>query len=236
MPTLFIPASTWIKKRPIQAADLPAEEKAWIVSGRYEILAYRDGDDSHSLVTFDPNKVDLHSIHPSGHNTWYVWMPHCRIDGNLPNNQPDDKPSKPTGKVVNIAGLGQRGLGDPVDGCQHFTWGEMTHGGTRLPESPAISKNIVKVSKVLEEVRVKFGGNPITITSGYRPPAINAAVGGASQSRHLVGDAVDFSVAGYSPSTVYQRLDAWWGARGGLASGNGFTHIDCRGYRARWTY
>lgn len=62
------------------------------------------------------------------------------------------------------------------------------------------------------------------------------AVGGASQSRHLVGDAVDFVVVGLHPSEVYSRLDLWWGNRGGLASSSVFTHLDVRGYEARWSY
>ena len=238
MPTLTIPASTWMKKRTVQADSLAPDEKAWIVAGKYEILAYRDDIGGHTLITFNPDKVNLKLIHPSGHNTWYVWMPHCSIEGNLPNNQPNDKPSPstPTGKTVNILGLGPRGLGDPVDGCKNFSWGEMTHNGTRLPENASVSHNIIKVATVLESVRGKLGSRPITITSGYRPPAVNAAVGGASQSRHLIGDAVDFAVSGMKPSAVYAALDTWWGNRGGLAAGDGFTHIDCRGYRARWTY
>jgi len=38
-------------------------------------------------------------------------------------------------------------------------------------------------------------GRPVTIVSGYRDPAHNAAVGGASSSQHLFGNAADISPA-----------------------------------------
>lgn len=42
----------------------------------------------------------------------------------------------------------------------------------------------------LEKYRRKLG-RPVAVVSGYRDPAYNASVGGASQSQHLDGDAAD---------------------------------------------
>jgi hypothetical protein len=50
------------------------------------------------------------------------------------------------------------------------------------------------------------------------------------------GDAVDFVIPGYHPYDVFAELNGWWGSKGGLASATVFTHIDARGYRARWSY
>lgn len=36
-------------------------------------------------------------------------------------------------------------------------------------------------------------GKPMTVTSGYRPAAINKSVGGATKSAHLTCQAVDFA-------------------------------------------
>ena len=47
---------------------------------------------------------------------------------------------------------------------------------------------------VLQPLRDKFG--PIRITSGYRQPELNGAVGGASNSQHMRGEAADI----YLPS------------------------------------
>ena len=48
---------------------------------------------------------------------------------------------------------------------------------------------------VLEPARVAFGA-PIYITSGYRCPALNTAVGGKPTSQHLRGEAADLQVKG----------------------------------------
>jgi hypothetical protein len=53
----------------------------------------------------------------------------------------------------------------------------------------------------LEKLREKVGV-PIIITSGYRCPLHNKAVGGAKHSQHQFGNAVDIKVRGYSPTQV----------------------------------
>jgi zinc D-Ala-D-Ala carboxypeptidase len=52
---------------------------------------------------------------------------------------------------------------------------------------------------LLEEVRALLGGRPIRITSGYRCPELNAAVGGAANSAHTRGQAADFIAPDYGP-------------------------------------
>jgi hypothetical protein len=46
---------------------------------------------------------------------------------------------------------------------------------------------------IMQKVRTRYGV-PININSGYRTNTWNAKVGGLPQSRHLTGEAVDFSV------------------------------------------
>ncbi|MBD1918850.1 MULTISPECIES: D-Ala-D-Ala carboxypeptidase family metallohydrolase [Cyanophyceae] len=238
MPTLTVSAPTILKRSPVQSALLGADEKASLAAGDYPILAYADATDSHIVVTFDPAKNDLAALHPSGRNTWHLYSGHAAVEGNLPGNNPKDAVIKKVtkGTVVAIAGLGPRGLLSPVDGCQNFTWAELTKGGSRMPANASVSKHMVGIAKALEQARTLLGDRSFIITSGYRPPAVNAAIGGASGSRHTVGDAVDFAVPGMRPKDVYAALNPWWGSRGGLAYGRGFTHIDLRGYRARWQY
>ena len=67
----------------------------------------------------------------------------------------------------------------------NFTYGELTNGGeeARRFTSQDQCEVAVEICEFLEKARAKFG--PIKITSGHRPPAINAAVGGASMSEHL---------------------------------------------------
>ncbi len=59
----------------------------------------------------------------------------------------------------------------------------------------------------LERVRELLGGRPIQVTSGYRSPAVNSAVGGEKASAHLQGWAVDFICPGFgSPLQICERI------------------------------
>lgn len=44
----------------------------------------------------------------------------------------------------------------------------------------------------LETVRMRLGGAPIIISSGYRCLALNRAIGSKDTSQHLLGEAADF--------------------------------------------
>jgi hypothetical protein len=99
-----------------------------------------------------------------------------------------------------------------------------------------------ELAAFLERVRQQFGGRPIVITSGYRPPAINRSVGGASGSEHLfdapgVG-AVDFYVAGSNITNVQHWCDREWPYSLGYGAPKGFVHLGIRRGRPRlrWPY
>lgn len=51
------------------------------------------------------------------------------------------------------------------------------------------------VEKILDPLRAAYG-MPINVTSGYRCPALNKAVGGVSDSVHQLGYAADLQVGG----------------------------------------
>jgi len=118
----------------------------------------------------------------------------------------------------------------------NFSWGEFTKNLSRVPQNQKVVENIVRLADYLEDVRQLFGKASIVINSGYRPSTVNAAVGGASNSQHLYGTAADIVVSGFQPHEVYKRLNGWHGSKGGLGNGASFTHIDLRGYRARFSY
>ena len=124
--------------------------------------------------------------------------------------------------------------GGPIISGGNFTWGEATKNGTRIPLTQSISFNVSNMARRMEEVRRRLGNRPIIVTSWYRPPAVNAAVGGVPNSTHLNGYAVDFTVSGLSARSTQRILDPWW--PGGLGYGPNFTHLDNRGYRVRWNY
>ena len=82
----------------------------------------------------------------------------------------------------------------------------------------------------LQAFRTKIG-KPIHLNSAYRTVAYNKGVGGASDSLHTFGYAVDFYVVGTSPASVYGALTSTH--KGGLGKYRTFTHIDS-GRRRRW--
>ena len=115
----------------------------------------------------------------------------------------------------------------------HFTWAEATKSGSRIPETEEITRNIIKIATALEDVREDFGGRSITITSWYRPPSVNRAVGGARYSQHINGHAVDIIIDGLDPREVTKKLSKIWD--GGVGDSSAFTHLDL-GDKRRWDY
>lgn len=111
----------------------------------------------------------------------------------------------------------------------HFKLGEFLHGNDPLPAAWII-ENLHRLANRLQVIRDLLN-RPIIITSGYRTPEHNDAVGGAPNSYHLSGMAADIVVPGLSASEVQQFLKHW---SGGLGCYTHFTHIDLRPMRARW--
>lgn len=223
---------TVFKQEPKQSGELGANQKVSIKGGtKFEVISHEPAPGKHVKATF--------SDELSGTKTWFIFMGHVDIAGNEPDNMPndDEDPGPPRKGGFKLPGYTSTFyLSDPIIKGGNFTWAEATKNGTRIPVSKDVVHGILRIADVMQEVRAYLGDRPIVVTSWYRDPVTNRRVGGASRSRHLVGDAVDFQVKGIAPHEVNRQLESWWGARGGLASASSFTHIDARGYRARWTY
>ena len=102
---------------------------------------------------------------------------------------------------------------------EHFTLGEVTKtsvktAGENIPSRVAIENLKNLCENWLEELRENYnliyegvgdckGDEPIIITSGYRSPEVNKAVGGAPTSNHLTGCAVDIRCAGIEQAIRY---------------------------------
>ncbi|QDX22119.1 DUF882 domain-containing protein [Pandoraea pnomenusa] len=97
----------------------------------------------------------------------------------------------------------------------HFTLDELTHSQTadrRSIDNTApddVVANLTRLAQTLERVRVVLGSRPMTISSGYRSPDLNRAVGGARNSAHLYGLAADFICPGYgTPLQICKAIAA----------------------------
>lgn len=78
---------------------------------------------------------------------------------------------------------------------EHFTWAEALRTDHRniqnVIEEPASMENILRTAVKLEKVRAILG-KPIIVNSWYRCRALNSLIGGAVNSDHIRGAAVDF--------------------------------------------
>lgn len=85
---------------------------------------------------------------------------------------------------------------------EHFSLAEMTasqfatrHGLDNTPGPSALAALEALCQHILEPLRAHFK-RPVRISSGYRAPAVNAGIGGASSSQHKDGEAADLTVPG----------------------------------------
>jgi zinc D-Ala-D-Ala carboxypeptidase len=84
----------------------------------------------------------------------------------------------------------------------HFTLAEATASaaaqrmGNDNQPTPAHLVNLRTAAGHMEVARRILGNRAISVTSWYRNPVVNRAVGGVPTSHHALGLAVDFRVAG----------------------------------------
>ena len=101
---------------------------------------------------------------------------------------------------------------------EHFTLGELTKSGSHpevynIPSHEAIA-NLTNLTKWLEVLRERAAspdpskgrGVPIIINSGYRSPQLNRKIGGAANSNHLTGCAVDIRTSGMEQAICYAAI------------------------------
>ena len=99
---------------------------------------------------------------------------------------------------------------------QYFTLGELCKTSVKTADGNIPShvhiENLKRLTKWLEMLRDEWnrrygeGDEPIIINSGYRSPAVNKAVGGASNSNHLTGCAVDIRCLGIEQALRYATI------------------------------
>lgn len=117
---------------------------------------------------------------------------------------------------------------------EHFTRRELDcHCGCDTPVP--IEENLTRLAASLESLRTRLGGAPLHINSGYRCPAYNKRIGGATQSQHMLGKAADLSGRKSTPAQIAAAAEYVGSFKnGGIGRYATFTHVDVRAGAARW--
>ena len=106
----------------------------------------------------------------------------------------------------------------------------LSDGAVRWGASPSCLDS--RLRQVINQVASNFG--PVKVNSTCRSRTHNAKVGGATRSKHLTGDAVDFSVSRNKPAVLgWLRRQPSVGGLKLYAGGRGHFHIDT-GPRRTW--
>lgn len=96
---------------------------------------------------------------------------------------------------------------------EHFSLAELTISAKakeltldNIPKGIQL-ENLKYTANKMEEIR-NLLGHPIKVTSGYRSPAVNKAIGSkAKHSQHMEGQAVDFTCRGFgTPDDIVRAI------------------------------
>lgn len=95
----------------------------------------------------------------------------------------------------------------------HFTLAELVASneaarrGIDNSPTPEALAALKRTALGLEAVRMRLGGAPIVISSGYRCLVLNRAIGSKDTSQHLLGEAADFICPRFgSPAHIVATL------------------------------
>ena len=107
--------------------------------------------------------------------------------------------------------------------------------GCKMPES--VKPNVIELANNLQILR-DFIDKPINLTNAYRCAIHNKKVGGVKNSQHLLAKAADLKVDNISPGSLAKLISFLMEnnsfKKGGIGVYNTFTHVDVRGYMAKW--
>lgn len=113
----------------------------------------------------------------------------------------------------------------------HFTYAELNHCNSTWAGG-AVAAGTAKANALstmwkLEALRHALGDRPITVNSGFRSVSCNNAVGGASNSRHLYGDAADLGGIAFCTLAQQARYHGFNGILGpGYPDHNDHVHVN----------
>ena len=120
---------------------------------------------------------------------------------------------------------------------EHFTLADLcysstakAHNITNVPDAKGVGKLRALCENVLEKIWAHYN-QKVIVNSGYRGPAVNALVGGASSSQHCKCEAADVEISGLDNYTLacwirdnleFDQLILEFASGGG---NNGWVHV-----------
>jgi uncharacterized protein YcbK (DUF882 family) len=114
---------------------------------------------------------------------------------------------------------------------KHLTWSELAcKDGTPYPDEWRTNKAI-ELAEIFEVIRKKCGSKSIKILSAFRTIEHNKSIGGARNSQHIQGRALDLQPPeGYTVDIFYNLIKELSGVVKirGIGKYKTFVHIDTR--------
>ncbi len=208
------------------------EEDQLELKKQLEILKYETGESLNDLLyAFNQFKKKEQLTHPGilGDLTIKILM--ARIEDSIDDLEiesdvhPDIQILET--EIIQPSEINWNDFSCPIS--KYFTVGEVVkYSKDRIPTSDTIKNNILDLAKELDKAREAIN-KPLIVTSWNRPPAVNKAVKGASNSQHLYGKAVDIQCKGMATIELEKiLLKNWYGVLGKGASRLNFVHLDTR--------
>lgn len=195
-----------------------------------------------TLFAFNRFKEDFNLTHPNFIGPTTVRFLNLALKGEIDRDEQDSSihPSQPSFSSPNFVPSYINWVNFNCPISKYFSVGEVSKfSKDRIVHNAQHRLNALKLAKFLDEIREDWG-KPIGVTSWYRPQKVNTAVGGARNSQHLTGSAVDIYPINSDGLKFEQWLNKrWTRALGyGQKSSKGFTHLDLRLSipSIRWNY
>jgi len=194
---------TYLKKAPIDATYLSIRgAKAIPVGDAIRVARLEEiPRDAHAWV-------DL----ADGAGRWCIFQPHWT-----------GEPGQPQQQQVDWSDF-------KASAGEYITVGEvLQYDARRQPRRGSPEEaNILAICYEFDRIRAAWG-QPLGVTSGYRPEPINSQVGGVRNSQHVLGKALDIYPLDGRLDDFYRWISKRWS--GGLGDGRkkGFVHLDTRG-------
>lgn len=185
-------------------------------------IDYSENDDPDNPLLDDPTAPPVPSspegqLCYAGDGSGSVCFPAYTIPTNkAPYNYPSGM--TPPSKFIKYSELTNQKI------SKYYSFCDLTRCNSKIGDYVYLSPSAVaSMDKVTDEL----GGKKLTINSAYRSPAYNAKIGGAPQSKHMLGIAFDISARGGISTKEIQAACKKAGA-GFTLIYDSFTHCDWR--------